>query len=216
METTPILATNPKGWVKSHGHQTRVHPHKGSGDVGKMWAYGFTTDQINPQAILNGLLGSSGATSYWCACMHKGLLIPCKEASKEPHKGSKATIGYLEQGTQGKAHKTLPSLRPVRRRPTPGARRNHRTLAANLRWETQSQLARDQPWAGDAVMTCSRPTSTGRCTHDSPKTNLGQETHSRLARGQPRAGDVVMTRLRPISSRRCSHDSPETNLRWKT
>jgi hypothetical protein len=138
-----------------------------SGDVGKTWAYGFTTDQINPQAILNGLLGSSGATSYGCACVHSGLLIPCNEASKEPHEGSKATIGYQEQGTQGKAHNPLPSIRPVRRRPTLGARRNHKTLDANLRQEK-------------TITTRPRPTLGGKRSHDLLKANLKQEMHSRL------------------------------------
>jgi hypothetical protein len=88
----------------------------------------------------------------------------------------------------------------------------------------ESQLARGQPWTGDAtttrlsqprvgdtVTTCSRPTLGGRRSHNSSEANLGREIQSRLARGQPWAGDAVTTRPRPTSDGRSSHDSPEAN-----
>jgi hypothetical protein len=76
----------------------------------------------------------------------------------------------------------------TRLRPTLGWRRSHTLPEANPRQETQSCLARGQPWAGDAVTACPRPTSGGRHSYVSPE---------------------------PTSSRRRSHRSPEANPRHR-
>jgi hypothetical protein len=119
----------------------------------------------------------------------------------------------------------------TRPRPTSGERRSHGSLETNLRqaahfrltrghlqrssgWETQSQLARGQPRAGDAITTRPRPTSGGRQSrlarqasggrrsHGSPEPKLGGR-QSRFVRGQTRAGDAVTPRPRPTSRGNC-------------
>jgi hypothetical protein len=80
---------------------------------------------------------------------------------------------------------------------------------------TQSRLARDRPWAGEAVTPCLRPPSSGRHIHALPEAALGRETQSWLARGQPRAGDTVTPCPRPSLGWRCSHTSPEATLRGR-
>jgi hypothetical protein len=63
-------------------------------------------------------------------------------------------------------------------RPTPGGRRSHDSPETNLRWETQSRLARDQPQVGYAVTARPKPTSGGRRSHGSPEVNLGRSHDS--------------------------------------
>jgi hypothetical protein len=47
---------------------------------------------------------------------------------------------------------------------------------ANLEWETQSHVARGQPWEGDTVTACPRSTLGERRSHDSPEANLRWDT----------------------------------------
>jgi hypothetical protein len=92
--------------------------------------------------------------------------------------------------------KPTTSTDTTRPRASSGGRCSHHSPEANLRWETQSQLVRCQPRAGDAITTHWRPTSGGRCNHHSP-------------RGQPRVGHAITTCSRPTSDEIGSHDSPE-------
>jgi hypothetical protein len=62
---------------------------------------------------------------------------------------------------------------------------SHDASKAILERETQSRLARNQPWAGKVVTTRPRPTSSRRHNHHSP--------------------DAIPRVIR-------SHDSPEANL----
>jgi hypothetical protein len=69
-----------------------------------------------------------------------------------------------------------------------GGRRCHHSPEAILRQETQSRLARGQPWAEDIVTSRPRLSPGGRHSHDLHEANLGRETQSQLASPETNLG----------------------------
>jgi hypothetical protein len=144
------------------GIPVRFHPrHTKLSDLSQLHAL------IALDSSANSSSASSIATSLPHPWLHPHLLSPLPM-----HPLGLATDSLLVAVEDGGCEAT------TRPRPSPSGKGSHDSPKAIPKRDTQSRLARGQPWAGDAVTTHPRPTSDGRRSHDSPESFPGQEMQS--------------------------------------